>query len=189
MTWRQYWRQKQRVARWRQREESELRQPERLRCDDLHTCIAAAGGRLQPCSLPTCTPAVSSSRPTARSAATAGSDPDVLPQQMLRKYITYAKQTCRPKLQAADYDKIAKVGAAAGNSGWCSGEAVVPVRQRLRRTGCQGFSVSARSVIACPAQPRPRALPRHAPLSHLPHPIRLLLVRPRCMPSCAVRAA
>jgi DNA replication licensing factor MCM2 len=44
-------------------------------------------------------------------AATAGSDADVLPQQMLRKYITYAKQTCRPKLQAADYDKIAKVYA------------------------------------------------------------------------------
>ena len=28
---------------------------------------------------------------------------------MLRKYITYAKQTCRPKLQNADYDKIATV--------------------------------------------------------------------------------
>ena len=37
------------------------------------------------------------------------SDPDILPQAMLRKYITYAKQTCRPKLQNADYDKIATV--------------------------------------------------------------------------------
>lgn len=36
-------------------------------------------------------------------------DPDILPQALLRKYITYAKQTCRPKLQAADYDKVAQV--------------------------------------------------------------------------------
>lgn len=36
-------------------------------------------------------------------------DRDVLPQDMLRKYVTYAKQTCRPKLQNADYDKIATV--------------------------------------------------------------------------------
>jgi hypothetical protein len=28
---------------------------------------------------------------------------------MLRKYITYAKQTCRPRLQTADYDKVARV--------------------------------------------------------------------------------
>ena len=28
---------------------------------------------------------------------------------MLRKYITFAKQTCRPKLQTGDYDKIAAV--------------------------------------------------------------------------------
>ncbi len=30
---------------------------------------------------------------------------------MLRKYITFAKQTCRPRLQAGDYDKIAAVYA------------------------------------------------------------------------------
>ena len=41
--------------------------------------------------------------------ATAATDPDVLPQEMLRKYVTYAKQTCRPRLQNADYDKIATV--------------------------------------------------------------------------------
>ena len=28
----------------------------------------------------------------------------------LRKYIAYAKQNCHPKLQNADYDKIAQVG-------------------------------------------------------------------------------
>lgn len=38
------------------------------------------------------------------------SDPDLLSQELLRKYITFAKQTCKPKLQAADYDKIAQVG-------------------------------------------------------------------------------
>lgn len=46
----------------------------------------------------------------------------MLPQQMLRKYITYAKQTCRPKLQTADYDKVAQVrrggGAGGGRDQW-----------------------------------------------------------------------
>lgn len=36
-------------------------------------------------------------------------DKDILPQDLLRKYVTYAKQNCRPKLQNADYDKIATV--------------------------------------------------------------------------------
>lgn len=38
-------------------------------------------------------------------------DPDILSQNMLRKYITFAKQNCRPKLHAGDYDKIAAVYA------------------------------------------------------------------------------
>lgn len=45
----------------------------------------------------------------SRSAGTSDGEPGVLSQQMLRKYITYAKQTCRPKLQTADYDKVAQV--------------------------------------------------------------------------------
>lgn len=36
-------------------------------------------------------------------------DPDIIPHDQLRKYIAYAKQNCRPKLQNADYDKIAQV--------------------------------------------------------------------------------
>lgn len=36
-------------------------------------------------------------------------DPDVIPQELLKKYITFAKQTCRPKLHQGDYDKIAIV--------------------------------------------------------------------------------
>lgn len=39
-------------------------------------------------------------------------DPDVLPQDLLRKYITYAKQHCRPVLQQADYDRILRLYAA-----------------------------------------------------------------------------
>ena len=36
-------------------------------------------------------------------------DSDIIPHDQLRKYIAYAKQSCRPKLQNADYDKIAQV--------------------------------------------------------------------------------
>lgn len=39
-------------------------------------------------------------------------DPDVLPQDLLRKYVTYAKQHCRPTLQEADYDRILRLYAA-----------------------------------------------------------------------------
>eukprot|EP00884_Botryococcus_braunii_P021098 jgi/Botrbrau1/7672/Bobra.0159s0114.1 len=38
-------------------------------------------------------------------------DPDMLSQDLLRKYIDYAKQHCHPKLQNADYDKISQVYA------------------------------------------------------------------------------
>ncbi|CAL8466756.1 g6292 [Coccomyxa elongata] len=38
-------------------------------------------------------------------------DPDIIEQETLRKYIAYAKQNCHPKLQNADYDKIAQVYA------------------------------------------------------------------------------
>lgn len=38
-------------------------------------------------------------------------DQDILPQDVLRKYITYAKQNCYPKLQTGDYEKIAAVYA------------------------------------------------------------------------------
>lgn len=42
--------------------------------------------------------------------ANPAADPDVLPQDLLRKYLTYAKQHCRPQLQQADYDRIQRVG-------------------------------------------------------------------------------
>ena len=37
-------------------------------------------------------------------------DPSMLSQEMLRKYITFAKQNCHPKLANADYEKISQVG-------------------------------------------------------------------------------
>jgi DNA replication licensing factor MCM2 len=36
-------------------------------------------------------------------------DPDIIPQDLLKKYITFAKQTCKPRLHSGDYDKIATV--------------------------------------------------------------------------------
>lgn len=38
-------------------------------------------------------------------------DPDVVPQDLLRKYITYARQTCQPKLDTSGYEKLAQVYA------------------------------------------------------------------------------
>lgn len=35
-------------------------------------------------------------------------DPDILSQEMLRKYITFAKDNCFPKLANADYEKISQ---------------------------------------------------------------------------------
>jgi DNA replicative helicase MCM subunit Mcm2 (Cdc46/Mcm family) len=45
-------------------------------------------------------------------AAEAERDPSIIPQDLLRKYVTYAKQTCRPTFQANDYEKIAAVRPA-----------------------------------------------------------------------------
>ena len=53
-----------------------------------------------------------------RHEAAAAVDADILPQEMLRKYVTYAKQTCCPKLQNADYDKIATVCFTASVTGF-----------------------------------------------------------------------
>ena len=51
----------------------------------------------------------------AASAAAAGSgaaaDPDILPQETLRKYLTYAKQHCRPSMQAGEHANLTAVYA------------------------------------------------------------------------------
>lgn len=38
-----------------------------------------------------------------------GPPPKTISQELLRKYITYAKDNCRPRLSSADYDKLATV--------------------------------------------------------------------------------
>ena len=44
--------------------------------------------------------------------AAAAADPDILGQEMLRKYIAFAKDFCNPKLANADYDKISQASIA-----------------------------------------------------------------------------
>lgn len=47
---------------------------------------------------------------SAAAAAFAGeTPPQTISQDLLRKYITYAKDNCRPRLSSADYDKLATV--------------------------------------------------------------------------------
>lgn len=41
----------------------------------------------------------------------AAADPDILSQEMLRKYVTFAKENCHPKLANADYEKISQASA------------------------------------------------------------------------------
>lgn len=36
-------------------------------------------------------------------------DPDIISQELLKKYVTYAKQNCRPKLDSSGYDKLSQV--------------------------------------------------------------------------------
>lgn len=38
-------------------------------------------------------------------------DPELIPQDLLKKFITYAKVKCTPKMHNTDYDKIAQVYA------------------------------------------------------------------------------
>jgi DNA replication licensing factor MCM2 len=55
-------------------------------------------------------------------------DSEIIPQELLRKYITYAKQHCRPKLAAADYDKIATVYAELRRESSVTGGMPIAVR-------------------------------------------------------------
>lgn len=62
-----------------------------------------------------------SSHPVARALAedqdSVEVDPEILPQTTLRKYITYAKQHCKPALQQADYERIADVYSKLRSAG------------------------------------------------------------------------
>ena len=53
---------------------------------------------------------VATAEETAQAASFAGGPPPkTISQDLLRKYITYAKDNCRPRLSSADYDKLATV--------------------------------------------------------------------------------
>ena len=79
---------------------------------------------------------------SAQAEPPAHADPDILPQEALRKYTTYAKQHCKPKLQNADYDKIAAVRASALRASCMSHGAIVsvahPVSSNSRHLACWG---------------------------------------------------
>jgi len=47
----------------------------------------------------------------AAAAAAASADPDLLPQATLRKYITYARQHCRPRISQAGHEELLRVYA------------------------------------------------------------------------------
>jgi DNA replication licensing factor MCM2 len=49
--------------------------------------------------------------PAAANAATTATDADVLPQGTLRKYITYARQHCRPRISQAGHEELLRVYA------------------------------------------------------------------------------
>ena len=63
-------------------------------------------------------------------------DPDIIEQETLRKYIAYAKQNCHPKLQNADYDKIAQV-LPASHTGQTHSQGPVWASVRLQVTQCK----------------------------------------------------
>ena len=53
--------------------------------------------------------AVGESAAAAAATFAGGPPPQTISQDLLRKYITYAKDNCRPRLSSADYDKLATV--------------------------------------------------------------------------------
>lgn len=117
------------------------------------------------------------SGPAASTSGTAG----MLSQQMLRKYITYAKQTCRPKLQSADYDKIAQVWLVGWDQTYCAAERLCG--QAVLMPAIPIPMVP--SSLPSPGQTCPSFLPRNTnpciSCSALPNR--------RCMRSCGRRAA
>lgn len=66
--------------------------------------------------------------PAKAAADEAERDPSIIAQDKLRKYVTYAKQTCRPTFQANDYEKIAAVYVKLRKEGAISSGMPVAVR-------------------------------------------------------------
>ncbi|KAH9822432.1 MCM2/3/5 family-domain-containing protein [Melampsora americana] len=56
-------------------------------------------------------------------------DQDIIPQDMLRKYIQYAKEKVRPKLHQMDQDKMAKLFAELRRESLSTGSVPITIRQ------------------------------------------------------------
>jgi hypothetical protein len=96
----------------------------------------------------TSTPA-SPNRPPPSPPPPRSDDPDILSQEMLRKYITYAKQHSKPAMQRQDHERIMEVYARlrgeasktqvrgrGGGVGWGVG-------------GCAGVLCGGRALEVC----------------------------------------
>ncbi len=92
-------------------------------------------------------------------------DPTLLPQDLLRKYITYAKKFCRPKLQNADYDKIATVYSELRRESAISHGMPIAVRHMLQMSLCPvdvPVDVSGPALVTRHGQHEPRHAHRGA---------------------------
>ena len=69
----------------------------------------------------------------------------MLSQDMLRKYITYAKANCRPKLQNADYEKITQVSRRYVNCGPTAAQAA-DFRKLIRHVSNEQMSGAPNST-------------------------------------------
>ena len=78
-------------------------------------------------------------------------DPDIIPHNQLRKYIAYAKQNCHPKLQNADYDKIAQVQLAQSP---CILFPCSEIHDKSNHMSAVSYSIYSLALL--------EALPRHA---------------------------
>ena len=99
-------------------------------------------------------------------------DPDILPQATLRKYITYAKQTCKPKLQNADYDKIAAVPPSPSHPSRSLNQAdrrlrLLTMPERMLRPAF--YSFQERCAVFGRPKPRRVGLKRCSRIDHLLH--------------------
>lgn len=79
-------------------------------------CVAAGTGLIQLQKYAACLQQAEE----AAAQEEAAPDPSLLSQEMLRKYITFAKQNCHPKLANADYEKISQVDMLLGASAICA---------------------------------------------------------------------
>ncbi|KAI5299022.1 MCM DNA helicase complex subunit, partial [Ascosphaera pollenicola] len=67
-------------------------------------------------------------RPAPTAGANESTDPDQIPQELLRKYILYAREHCRPKLYQIDQNKVARLFADMRRESLATGAYPITVR-------------------------------------------------------------